>query len=138
MLRKWIGERSLMLSRLSLGVWLALIVAGSLIPNRVIADASGHAGELFFRTVSKVAHVGAYTVLCLLLIWAAAPLRWPARILWSAVGAIAFGVLIEVLQPLTGRSCSAADAAFNVLGVCAALVGIALARRLKARRRRPA
>ena len=135
MLRRWFGDRSVILSRLSLGVWLALIVAGSLIPNRVIADASGPAGELFFRVASKVAHVVAYAVLCLLLIWAAAPLRWPARVIGAAAGAILIGVLMEILQPLTGRSCSAADAAFDALGVCAVLLGIALRRRFRAQRR---
>jgi VanZ family protein len=136
MLRKWIRERSRMLSRLSLGIWLGMIVAGSLVPNRAIADVSGSAGEAFFRTASNVAHVVAYAGLCLLLIWAAGSLRRPVGVTWSAGAAIAFGVLIEVLQPLTGRSCSAEDAAFDVLGVLAALVGIAVVRRARSTRLR--
>lgn len=39
-----------------------------------------------------------------------------------AIGAIAFGVIIELLQGLTGRSMSATDIMADVLGVAVALV----------------
>jgi VanZ family protein len=131
MLRKWMAERSLMLGRLSLGAWLALIVIGSLIPGSLIPEAAGPIGAVLFHRADKVAHGVAYAVLCLLLIWGTAPLRWQTRLIGSAVGATVFGALIEVLQPLTGRSCNLADAGLNALGVLAALLAIALAGRLR-------
>ena len=124
-----------MLARLSLCVWLALIVVGSLIPGRLIAAAPGAVRALLFLGVDKVGHGVAYAVLCPLLIWASAPLRWRTRLIGSAVGAVLFGALIEVLQPLTGRSCDLADVGFNALGVLAALLGIALTGWLRGRRR---
>jgi hypothetical protein len=121
MLRKWAAERTLTLSRVGLCVWAALIVVGSLIPR-----VPGPIRIFLVHGADKVAHGVAYAVLCLLLIWAAAPLRRRTRFICSAVGAALFGGLIELLQPLTGRTCDLADMGFNTLGILGALLVIAL------------
>ncbi len=49
--------------------------------------------------------------------------RSPIRIAASAsIGAIVFGVLIEILQPLTGRTADVADLAADAIGAIAGAV----------------
>ena len=114
---------SLPARRAALAVWLVAIVVGSMVRPRAIASVMPH-----FHHADWLLHAGGYAVLCLLAVWA-----WPGQgRLRVAAGVVLFGVLIELLQPLTGRTTSGWDALANTAGVACGL----LAQWLMRRRRR--
>jgi len=113
------------LSRLALGAWAALVAAASLVP---LPPGPGQA--FLFPGSDKVAHALAYAVLCALIVWSTAGVRRGGRLLASAGAAGLFGLLMELLQPLTGRTCDMKDWAADVLGVVAAILAIALVARV--------
>ncbi len=118
---KWTSRSSPLLRRASLGAWVALIVAASLVPRL-----PGPVRPFLFHGADKIGHAAAYAVLCLLLAWNVRSPARPVQLVGSALGAVLFGALVELVQPLTGRSCDLADVATNALGVGVALLLIAL------------
>jgi len=66
-------------------------------------------------------HLGAYAVLCVLAIRAVGTGTFRSR-LRVAAAAAAFGVLLELVQPLTGRAFEWSDVLANGLGVAIGLV----------------
>ncbi|MHC5034807.1 MAG: VanZ family protein [Planctomycetota bacterium] len=117
-------RRSQLLARLCLGGWAALILAGSL-----LREPPGAEAVMGFSGADLLAHLVAYAVLALLAVWAHVGLGWRDRLLAAGISAALFGLMIECLQPLTGRVFELADLAANVLG---AGLGIALAALLRA------
>jgi VanZ family protein len=106
-----------------------LIGVASLIPR-----VPGPASTFLFHGADKVGHFAAYAVLCLLLIWNMPGTRWRTRLLVAAVLPILFGILMEFIQPLTGRHFDLADMGANALGVLTVLLGSALALRVAPKR----
>jgi VanZ family protein len=117
------------LSRLCLGAWGLLIGVASLIP-----PVPGPVRTFLFHGADRVGHFAAYAVFCLLLIWNMPGTRWRTRLLVAAVLPILFGILMELIQPLTGRHFDFTDMGANALGVLAALLGAALASRVAPKR----
>jgi hypothetical protein len=114
--------RRLGLLRAGAVVWGGMILVGSLLPPATIAPAMPH-----FSGADLAAHAGAYAVLSLLAVGA-----WPGRrrlALGAAV--LLLGVLIEVVQPLTGRSLSGLDMLADAAGVSGGLVAGWAAGRLR-------
>jgi VanZ family protein len=121
-------KRTRLLARLCLGGWAALILAGSL-----LREPPGAEAVMGFSGADLLAHLVAYGVLSLLAVWAHMGLGWPDRLVAAGVGAALFGLMIECLQPLTGRVFELADLAANILGTG---LGIAVATLLRASTRR--
>ena len=116
---------SLPARRVALAVWVVLLLVGSMLPTRVVGPAMPHIPHF-----DKLLHIGGYAIFCVLAVWAL-----PGRhLLWLAAGVFAFGVMIEFIQPLTGRSRDVMDALANGVGVAAGLLLVWLL--WKARRRR--
>lgn len=114
---------SLPARRAALAVWVVLLMVGSMLPPRVIAPAMPHVPHF-----DLLLHFGGYSVFCFLAVWAL-PGR---RRLWLAAAVFAFGILIEVIQPLTGRTMSGLDATANGVGVVVGLLATRLARPARA------
>jgi VanZ family protein len=78
-----------------------------------------------FPEMDKVAHFTFYFVLTFMLLWGdkKSMKHSKKRTLSWVVGAILYGITIEILQGLyfTGRSASVFDASFNTLGVLLSL-----------------
>jgi VanZ family protein len=100
--------------------WALVVLVASMLPPRDIAPAMPH-----FVNADKVAHVGSYAILGLLAVRGWSSRRW----LGLAAVVLAFGALIEFVQPLTGRSKDMMDWLADAGGV---LVGILAARVLGA------
>lgn len=84
--------------------------------------------------IDKAVHVGLYGVLGALLRWMAGPWRGRYAVLWLPVAGVAYGFLLEGLQPWiggAGRAFSWGDAAANLVGVA---LGWLAVQRLSARR----
>ncbi len=97
------------------GLALPLSLVTSLVPLRLKQDTLEHADKLM--------HVGAFAGLSVL-----ACLAWPGRLRIVAVGLLAYGVLIEVLQSyFPPRTASLADVVADAVGIA---LGIWLTRRL--------
>ena len=112
---EWTFSRGL--RHLLCGLHLALIAILSLLPAWFFpASVTGVAG------LDKVVHAGLYGILGALVYWArAADRKGPPRARW-ALGAIGYGVLMEVLQlTLSGvrRGFSWGDILANAVGVAA-------------------
>lgn len=111
-----------LLSRVCLGLWALAIVALSLLRHppgaRLIA-------ELPYR--DAMGHALAYAVLALLITWNAAGWSWRVRLAAAAVAAGLFGLVVELVQPLVGRSFDPKDLIANALGIGAGLVAAVLA-----------
>ncbi len=97
------------MARAAAAVWAALLAAWSLMPRP-----PGSHVLVRFSGGSLLAHVFVYGVLCLLLLAGAAGRR---RVLVAAGATLLYGLLIESLQPLTGRSFEWGDLIANVAGV---------------------
>ncbi len=70
----------------------------------------------------KFDHLAAFAALAV-----AAVLGW-RRPIWTFLGLLAYGVLIELVQSqIPGRTAEAADVAADALGIALGLVGVALA-----------
>ena len=90
---------------------IALLIAwGTLTPLSVPQTSVGHLDKIF--------HVMAFGALAMALC-----LGFPKRALWVVVGVIAYGALIEVVQPHVGRSAEWADLLADALG---AILGVVL------------
>jgi len=126
------ARRGPLARRLGLAGWTALVTAGSLlplpVPTRPAAAIPG---------ADKVAHAGAYAVLCLLVLWNTRGLSRRRRYALAAASAAAFGLLMECLQPLTGRTFALGDLAADALGIALALLGHAAAAHLSSRTTHP-
>ena len=106
---------SLPVRRAALAVWIVLLLVGSMLPPRVIAPAMPHVPNF-----DKLLHMGGYAIFCVLAVWAL-----PGRgRLWLAAGVFAFGAMVEMIQPLTGRSRDVMDALANGVGVAAGLLAV--------------
>jgi VanZ family protein len=108
---------SLPARRAALAVWVVLLLVGSMLPPRVIVPAMPH-----IPNFDKLLHVGGYAIFCVLALWALPGRGW----LWLALGVFAFGAMIEMIQPLTGRSRDVMDALANGVGVAAGLLAAQL------------
>jgi len=113
-----------LLRRLLLALWLALVVLASLIPRVPRADAVA-----WFPGADRVGHAVAYGVLCVLAVWAFGG-RGRRVLVMAGLGAVVLGVLLECVQPLTGRTFDLTDMAANAAGAGLGLVGMLLARRI--------
>ena len=101
-------------------IYAALLIVITLVPWSV-TDGVGR--------VDFLMHFASWSVLSFLTsIAVRRRVRSPIRIAVSAsIGAIIFGVLIEILQPLTGRTSDVADLAADAIGAIAgALLGSAV------------
>ena len=113
---------SLRARRAALAVWVAMIVVGSMLRPRTIASVMPH-----FHHADLLLHAGGYAILGLLAVWA-----WPGQgRLRMATGVVLFGVLIELIQPITGRTTSGGDALANPVGVAGGLLAEWLVRRAR-------
>ena len=116
---KLTGLTSLPARRAALAVWVVLLLVGSMLPPRVISPAMPRVPHF-----DLLLHFGGYGIFCFLAVWA-----WPGRRqLWLAAAVFAFGILIEAVQPLTGRTMSALDATANGVGVAVGLLAVRLLR----------
>jgi hypothetical protein len=115
------------LIRVLLAMWLVLVVVGSLVPRVPPAVV------VRFPGAGYVAHGVSYAVLCVFA--ACARRRHDDRALAvTALGAFLLGVVLEFIQPLTGRTFDLGDMAANGAGVATAVAAILLARSIAARR----
>ena len=99
--------------------WICLILIGSLMPS----GPPGPAG-LTFPGMDLVFHFAAYAVFAALTAWALEGSPVSARGCMAVVFPLCIGGMLEVVQPLVGRTMSWKDAVANGAG---ALVGFALA-----------
>jgi hypothetical protein len=106
---------------LLLAVWAALVAAFSLIPRAPVS-----LRPLLFPGGDKLLHGAAYAVLCGLIVWAVAAGRRWAHLAASGAAAVLFGLAVECLQPLTGRTFDWRDLAANGSGVLIALAAAAV------------
>ena len=116
------------LGRLSLTVWLILLVTASLLPRVPPA-----AAVVRFPGAAYAAHALAYAVLCALAAWALKLRRRRALVL-TVLAASALGFALECIQPLTGRTFDLWDVAANAAGASLGLAATLLERRLLPRR----
>ncbi len=98
-------------------LWALAILMGSLLPSRFFPDTSDIAS---IPQADKVAHVVMYSVMTALLLWTAAfsgPSRGFRRYGFAAAAAVAFGLLMELLQRFTTtRSLDLLDGLANAVG----------------------
>ncbi|NLW50567.1 MAG: VanZ family protein [Candidatus Brocadiaceae bacterium] len=112
------------LSRIGLIVWLGFLVWGSLMPTvpagRTIRVVPGGAYTV---------HAVAYAILCMMAVFALGS-TGPRGLLLTALGACLLGLVLEWVQPHTGRAFDWGDVAANAAGVAAGLVAVFCLRRV--------
>ncbi len=99
-------------------LWSAAVAAVSLLRHPPGADVLGGLPARDF-----LGHLGAYAILCVLATRAVRTDSARSR-LAVAAAALAFGILMEVVQPLTGRTFELTDMLADGIGVA---IGLALA-----------
>ena len=104
---------------------LLVVIAGELVHSQVVATLEGDVWD-------KALHFTAYFGLALM---TSIAVRADRRALWWALGLVAMGGALEIIQGMTGRDADIFDELANTLGVIAGLgvgwAGIAI---LRARR----
>ena len=114
-LKTWLSACPLRIRRWICGAHLGAIAVLSLAPAWLFPPSPpGVPG------IDKAVHVGIYGVLGVLLRWAAGPRAAMRAALWLPAAGAAYGLLLEVLQPMiggAGRTFSWGDAAANLAGV---------------------
>ncbi len=115
--RKLEPRRGRTLSLVCVALWAVLIAALSLLPHP-----PGAAAAALIPHAAFVGHAAVYAILSLLIIWAMAGASWRARLIGAVVGAVLFGIVMELLQPLTGRYLDIVDVVANGAGIAAAVL----------------
>jgi hypothetical protein len=114
------------LARICLALWSVLVLLGSLLPQP-----PGAASVMAFRGADFAAHVAAYGVLCALAHWSLGGAVRGSRLGRAASGAAGFGLLLECVQPMTGRRFEGEDLLATLLGVALAVVVLLAVTRLR-------
>lgn len=114
------GRISFVLSKYSDVIALFMVVAiciGSLIPRENLGQSAG----------GHVQHVLSYALLAFFAVWGR---RGPSRTCGAVFVVLAFGVLIEYLQPSTGRIFDPNDIYSNMIGVAMGCIGCLFLKKL--------
>jgi len=110
-------EAGCLVRGLAPAVWIFLILVGSLIPGGPPMP-----GSLAFPDADLVLHLGGYAILAGLIDWALMGEPGSARGCLAVVFPFWVGAVLELLQPLVGRTMSWRDVGANTVGLVAGFV----------------
>ena len=111
------------LRRIPRGIYL-LLWAGAIILASFLPQGSTAARACAFQGHAFAAHIVAYGVLSLLTFWTTETRSRVFQRVTMVVGPAAFGLLLEALQPLSGRKFGVVDLLANGFGIALAFSAV--------------